>query len=230
MEYLIMRRSLTTAMVTGLVFLAPCLVSGEPSSEVAFDAPTRALLASADPAKGEKLAKKCNRCHGDAGVSDDPGDANIAGMQASYIYKQLQDFHSRKRIDRNMNRRMKRLNEQQMADIAVWYASLPAAQSAGGEPDPAVSRLVFSGDPDRSIKACASCHGRDGRGGQYDHPAIAGQNIDYFVSTLTDFKEESRENDVYSRMRLVAEALTYEEIDALARFYAAPVSVESEDE
>ena len=67
-----MRRSITTAMMTGLVLLAPCLVSGEPSSEVAFDAPTRALLAAADPASGEKLAEKCDKCHGDAGVSEDP--------------------------------------------------------------------------------------------------------------------------------------------------------------
>ncbi len=222
-----MRRSITTAMMTVLALLAPCLVSGEPSSEVAFDAPTRALLAAADPANGEKLAEKCHRCHGDAGVSEVPGDANIAGLRASYIYKQLHDYHAGNRIDRIMNRQMKRLDEQQMADLAVWFASLPAAEPAGGAVDPAVYRLVFFGDPTRSLKACASCHGRDGRGGQYDHPAIAGQNRDYFIATLTQFKEESRENDVYSRMRLIARDLTAEEIDALAEYYAAPVTKES---
>jgi cytochrome c553 len=223
MEYLIMMRS-TCAVVLGLVLLEPCLVSAEPSSEVAFDAPTRALLAAADPANGEKLADKCKKCHGDAGVSDDPGDANIAGMRASYIYKQLQDFHAGKRIDKDMNRQMKRLDEQAMADLAVWFASLPPAQAAGGAADPAVIQLVFFGIPTRDLKACASCHGKDGRGGQYDHPAIAGQNKDYFIQTLTDFKEDSRENDIYSRMRLIARALTDEEINALADYYAAPVA------
>jgi cytochrome c553 len=222
-----MRRSITTAMMAGLVLLAPSLASSAPSSEVAFDAPTRALLAAADPARGEKLAKKCGKCHGDAGVSEDPVDANIAGLRASYIYKQLQDYHAGNRTDKDMNRQTKRLDEQQMADLAVWFASLPAAKPAGGPVDPVVYRLVFFGDRTRSLKACASCHGRDGRGGQYDHPAIAGQNRDYFVATLTEFQEESRENDVYSRMRLIASALTEEEIEALAEYYAAPVTEES---
>ena len=35
------------------------------------------------------------------------------------------------------------------------------------------------------------------------------------------FKEGDRSNDVYSRMRLIAEALTDEEIEALAAYYAA---------
>ncbi|MGB7932250.1 MAG: c-type cytochrome [Gammaproteobacteria bacterium] len=222
-----MMRSIS-AVVLGLVLLVPCLVSAEPSSEVTFDAPTRALLAAANPANGEKLADKCHKCHGDAGVSDDPGDANIAGMRASYIYKQLQDFHTGKRIDRGMNRQMKGLDEQTMADLAVWYASLPPAQPAGGTADPTAIQLVFFGDPTRDLKACASCHGRDGRGGQYDHPAIAGQNHDYLVQTLTDFKEGSRENDIYARMRLIARALTDEEINALAAYYAAPVTDGSE--
>jgi len=224
-----MMRSIS-AVVAGLVLLAPSLVGAEPSSEVAFDAPTRALLAAADPASGGKLAEKCHKCHGDAGVSDDPEDANIAGMRASYIYKQLQDFHAGKRIDKDMNRQVKRLDGQKMADLAVWYASLPPAQPAGGTADPAVFQLVFFGDPTRDLKACASCHGRDGRGGQYDHPAIAGQNQDYFIQTLTDFREDSRENDIYSRMRLIARVLSDEEINALAGYYAAPVTEESEEE
>ncbi|MGB5226341.1 MAG: c-type cytochrome, partial [Arenicellales bacterium] len=87
----------------GTVVLVP-LANAEPSSAVAFDLPTLKLLRSADPAKGEALAKesKCAKCHGDAGVSDDPDDVNIAGMSSSYLFKQLKDYQDKKRDDRDM--------------------------------------------------------------------------------------------------------------------------------
>ena len=77
----------------GMVLLAPA-AGAEPSSAVAFDVATVQLLRTADPARGEALAKesKCSKCHGDNGVSEDPEDVNIAGLSASYIYKQLVDY------------------------------------------------------------------------------------------------------------------------------------------
>jgi len=94
--------------------------------------------------------------------------------------------------------------------------------------DPAVLKLVYRGDPTRLLKACASCHGRDGRGGQFDHPALAGQFPDYLVYTLTEFQEDDRTNDIYSRMRHVAAALTEEEIEGLAGYYGTAVPEEED--
>lgn len=221
-----MKRSIL--VVVGLV-LGSSVACAEPSSEVAFDVETTALLAAADSANGEALAKagKCRKCHGDAGVSDDPEDANIAGMRASYIYKQLKDYQAGNRSDRDMKKATTDLNDQQIADLSVWFESLTPVSANGGNADAAVLELVYHGDPSRLVKSCASCHGRDGRGGQYDHPAIAGQNRDYFVYTMSEFKEGDRENDVYSRMRLIAGALSDEEVEALAAYYAAPVSGEA---
>lgn len=221
-----MKRSIL--VVVGLVLFPPMALA-EPSSEVAFDAETTALLASADPANGEALAKagRCARCHGDAGVSDDPEDANIAGLRASYIYKQLKDYQAGHRDDRDMAKATKKLDDQQMADLAVWFAAQAPAPANGAAADGSVMQLVYHGDPARLLRSCAACHGRDGRGGQYDHPAIAGQNRDYFVYTMSEFKEGDRTNDVYSRMRLIAEALSDEEIEALAAYYAAPVPEET---
>lgn len=218
------------AVVAGMV-LCTSLASAGPSSEVAFDSTTLRLLASADPARGEELASsgKCARCHGDAGVSDDPEDVNIAGLRASYLYKQLRDYKDGNRDDRDMRKAVKKLDDQQMADLAVWFASLsPAPAPADRTTDPAVLRLVFHGDPQRLLKACASCHGRRGGGGQFDHPALTGQYPEYLIYTLTEFKEGDRANDVYSRMRDVAQALTEEEIEALAEYYAAAVPEEAE--
>ena len=217
-----MRQSIV--VVIGWVLIAAS-ASASPSSNVAYDAETRALLGSGNPESGKALAEehKCAKCHGDAGVSDDPGDANIAGLRASYIYKQLKDYKDGKRKDRDMKKATRDLDDRNMADLAVWFASLPSAVPGSGAVDRSVRRLVYRGDPSRMIKACSACHGRDGRGGQNDYAAIEGQNRDYFVDTMSAFKDGSRVNDIYSRMRLIAEALTEDEIKELAVYYAPTV-------
>ena len=215
-------------LLTSAALLIPT-AGAEPSSAVAFDVATVKMLKAADPARGEALAKegKCKKCHGDYGISDDPEDVNIAGMSTSYLYKQLKDYKDENRDDRDMYKQTRNLDEQQLADLAAWFASQePAQPAADRNMDPAVLRLVFNGDPQRMIKACASCHGRNGRGGQFDHPALAGQYPEYLVYTMTEFKDGDRTNDIYSRMRHVAGSLTEEEIEGLARYYGAAVPVE----
>jgi cytochrome c553 len=226
MEYIKMMRLITVFI--GTVVLVP-LANAEPSSAVAFDLPTLKLLRSADPAKGEALAKesKCAKCHGDAGVSDDPDDVNIAGMSSSYLFKQLKDYQDKKRDDRDMYKNVKELNDQQLADLSAWYAELePAVRGANKTVTAEIQKLITHGDPERLLKACAACHGSKGRGGQFDHPALAGQNRTYLVDSMVAFKEEDRTNDIYSRMRTVSEVLTEEEIEALADYYAADLPEE----
>ena len=218
------------AVLSGMLLLLPAASAG-PSSQVAFDLATIQLLRAADTARGEALAKesKCAKCHGDTGVSDDPEDANIAGLRDSYIFKQLKDYQDKNRDDKDMLKSTRNLDDQQMADLAVWFASqTPAAVAADRNTDPSVLKLVFHGDPTRLLKACASCHGRDGRGGQFDHPALSGQYPEYFIYTLTEFQEDDRTNDIYSRMRHIAQALTEEEIEALAGYYGTAVPEEEE--
>jgi cytochrome c553 len=218
------------AFVTGILLCAS-VANAEPSSAVAFDTATLKLLADADTARGEALADegKCRKCHGDNGVSEDPEDVNIAGLSASYIYKQLADYKDMNRDDRDMYKAMKDLDGQQMADLAVWFAAQePAQPAADRNTSPEVLKLVFEGDPERLLKACASCHGRDGRGGQFDHPALTGQHQEYLIYTMTGFQDGDRTNDIYARMRSVAELLTEEEIEALAAYYGAAVPAEGE--
>ena len=221
MEHMMMR---ILVVFTAMALLLPT-AGAEPSSQVAFDVPTVQLLRSGDPARGEALAqeKKCARCHGDAGVSDDPEDVNIAGLRASYVYKQLKDYQNKSRDARDMYKVTRDLDDQQLADLAAWYAiQEPAPMGTGAaNPDPAVYELVFRGDPTRLLKSCSSCHGQRGEGGQFDSPPLTGQYPEYFITTMTEFKEGDRANDVYGRMRTTAEALTEEEITALASYYSA---------
>lgn len=212
----------------GMAALVP-LANAEPSSAVAFDLPTLKLLRSADPANGATVAEesKCSKCHGDAGVSDDPDDVNIAGMSSSYLFKQLKDYQDKKRDDRDMYKKVKDLDDQQLADLAAWYAEQePAKRGANKTVTAETHKLIVYGDPERLLKACSACHGRNGQGGQFDHPALAGQNRTYLVDSMIAFKDEDRTNDIYSRMRTVSEVLTEEEIEALADYYAADLPEE----
>jgi len=219
-------------LLSAMIILTP-VVNAEPSSAVAFDLPTLRMLKAADPAKGETLAKKgkCNKCHGDTGVADDPDDNNIAGMSVSYLFKQLRDFKDKNRDDSDMFKRVRYLEDDELADLSAWYAlQAPAKIPANRILTAEIKKLITHGDPERLLKACASCHGRDGRGGQFDHPALTGQTRSYLESSLLAFKEGDRSNDIYSRMRYVAEALTEAEITALADYYAADMPEEDEDE
>ncbi|MDJ0880811.1 MAG: c-type cytochrome [Gammaproteobacteria bacterium] len=188
----------------------------------ALGADAAVLLAGADAQRVESLLGKCDRCHGDAGVSDDPEIPHLVAQSATYLLKQLQHFKAGERDGGRMNKMIRKLDEQQLADVAIYFSSksLPAQ---GGVTPLAAPALVKTGDAGRNIDACASCHGDDGQGklDQYDAPALAGMPLTYFASSLSSFADESRKSDVNGVMGKVAKALSDSEVDELARYYLA---------
>jgi cytochrome c553 len=81
------------------------------------------VLASGDITRGAELAADCADCHGEDGKGDEevPG---IAGMEAEKLAKLLADFKSGA-VESEMVDFVGDINEQDMADIAAFYASLP---------------------------------------------------------------------------------------------------------
>ncbi|MBN3766920.1 cytochrome c [Burkholderia sp. Ac-20365] len=63
---------------------------------------------------------------------------------------------------------------------------------------------------------CQACHGMDGIAKIPEAPNLAGQNEDYLVKALKDFKSGVRQNDM---MSVVAKPLSDEDIANLAAFY-----------
>ena len=84
---------------------------------------TGSVQAGGDVAKGAELASDCADCHGDDGKGDEdvPG---IAGMDAAEHAKKLADFKSGA-VESEMTDYVGDLSEQDMADIAAFYATLP---------------------------------------------------------------------------------------------------------
>lgn len=185
-------------------------------------------LQAADPIKGsvengQAIAeKKCDRCHGSGGVSDDPDTPHLATQSAVYLLKQMMDYKSGLRADKNMYKRVRKLDEQQMADIALWYESQPLPEvKAPAMQELKVPQLVVKGDPARSIPPCEICHGKDGKTSAGEIPRLAGQHADYLVSTMEYFSDGSRSNDTGGVIQAIIKQLSDVEIEELAGYYAA---------
>ena len=222
-----------TKLILALTFCAlPLgLAQAQPSSNVAWTVETHYLVRTADPEIGAKIetveteeVNACTDCHGKGGAEPDRDKhPTLAGQVAAYTYKQLRDYKDGKRENRRMQEAVERLTDEQLAALAAWYAQQPVPNVEVDEDEtvsPETLQLVFLGDKSRLIQPCASCHGRTGEGAIIDVPAISGQNVKYFVGTMRDYAKDKRSNDIYSRMRIIAKALTRDEIEELAVYYA----------
>lgn len=93
-----------------------------------------ALLAAAAPAlaqegdvdAGRDKAALCAACHGPNGISLNPLWPNLAGQHEAYLAKQIREFRDGVREDISMQPFVAQLSEQDIADLAAFYASLPA--------------------------------------------------------------------------------------------------------
>ena len=222
-----MNTKMKTILGVTALALAPMLsgsVQAGPSSNVAYTVDTINMIKSADAEAGKAKAAACGSCHGAEGIAPNPGWPSLAGQNANYTYKQLVDYKDRTRADMMMMGMVMASSQQDMADIAAYYATLPlpAAKEATGDmsgADVMVNR--GAADRDTPVPACKSCHGRSGEGQWVGVPALAGQNAAYTKGTMMKYKNGSRGNDVYSVMRNIAKSLSDEEIGALADYYAA---------
>lgn len=82
-----------------------------------------AALAKGDPVAGQQKAAACQACHGTDGHSVDPTYPNLAGQHESYLVKALADYRAGRRNNPIMNPMAVNLTDQDIEDLAAWYAS-----------------------------------------------------------------------------------------------------------
>ncbi|WP_159817153.1 c-type cytochrome [Colwellia sp. 20A7] len=89
---------------------------------------TTVLMASpvfaGDAAAGKGKSMMCAACHGAEGVSAIPIYPNLAGQKEAYLAKQLKAFKSGTRDDPTMKGMSAALSDEDIADLAAYYASL----------------------------------------------------------------------------------------------------------
>lgn len=200
----------------------PVLTTMLLSAIAAFAMPAHAQgLLDGDAEAGAAKAAPCVACHGVAGNSVSPEWPKLAGQGAKYTYGQLLAFKDGTRSNPIMAGQVANLSDQDMKDIAVYYAqqtpSLGAADPALVETGEAIYR---GGNKETDTAACLACHGPRGIGNAAaSYPRIAGQQATYTENQLKAYRARERAGTDHARMMVdVADRLTDEEIKALASY------------
>lgn len=190
----------------------------------ALSAATPVWSAGGDAAAGQAKAAVCAACHTVDGNSVDPLYPKIAGQHADYIAQQLALFKSGKRMNPIMLGITATLTEQDMLDLAAYFATQEPSPGLADEVLVTVGQQIYrSGDAKRGIPACMACHGPTGRGNPASgYPAIANQHAQYSADLLRRFRGGAvygEEADAKAKiMSQVAVSLTDAEIEALASY------------
>lgn len=81
-------------------------------------------LAAGDAAAGQTKAATCVACHGANGISPNEIWPNLAGQKAAYLAKQIKAFRDGHRKDPSMNAMVSNLSDQDIEDLAAYYANM----------------------------------------------------------------------------------------------------------
>ncbi|MGS2724159.1 c-type cytochrome [Porticoccus sp. GXU_MW_L64] len=83
-----------------------------------------AVATAADIQAGKAKSASCAACHGPQGISNNPEWPNLAGQKDRYLEKQMIAFRDGKRKDPLMTPMVKHLSDQDIKNIAAYFASL----------------------------------------------------------------------------------------------------------
>lgn len=194
-----------------------------PFAVLAAEAAGPAVKGSAEA--GAAKAAPCTACHGVGGNGAiNPEWPKLAGQHAPYIAKQLAHFKAGERKNPVMLGQATLLADQDMADVAAYFASQKAVPGVASKDSLKVgTKLYRAGDAARGIPACGGCHGPKGAGNPTAlYPRIGGQNAGYVAIQLASYKKgkdgERGGGKQALTMSAVAAQLTDAEIAALSSY------------
>ena len=187
--------------ISGLVLLALAPLAAQ------------AQVPTGDATRGKALAYTCNGCHAIPNyknVYPTYSVPKLHGQRPEYLVSALKADKSGERSHGTMHSQASSMNEQDMADVAVYLAG-PEVLTASKNDVPADKRP-------KATEVCLACHGTNGVGITADYPTIAGQHRDYIERALHDYKKGGRKNPIMAGM---AATLTPEDIVELAAYYSS---------
>jgi len=175
--------------------------------------------AKPDLAKGGTIsAGVCAACHTSDGSRGIPTNPILQGQHADYIVKQLAEFKSGKRDNAVMKPMASTLSDDDMRNVAAFYASKTA--KPGKSKNPATvglgEKIWRGGIAEKSVPACAGCHGPAGAGVPAQYARLGGQHAEYVSNQLTLFRSGKRANS--PQMSTIAARMSDAEIAAVSDY------------
>jgi cytochrome c553 len=194
-------RSLVSLTFLGLASIAPLAAQAQ--------APV------GDAKRGHDLSYTCNGCHAIPNyknVYPTYSVPKLHGQRPQYLIAALKEYKSKERSHGTMHAQASSLSEQDMADIAAYFAGDKILTESKNDAPAAGS------PPPKALETCRACHGTNGVGITADYPTIAGQHRDYIERVLHDYQNGSRKNPIMGGM---AATLKAEDIEAIAAYYSS---------
>lgn len=171
---------------------------------------------------GKTVSQSCAACHGAEGNSAMAMFPSIAGQSASYLAEQLHAFRDDKRFNAIMSPQAKALTNQQIEDVAAYFAAQKrVVKDASTEDSIPGAHLWKFGGHGNTIAACAACHGVHGQGNQpAGFPALRGLTPKYVIESLMAYREDKRKTQHAQIMISIASKLTEDDMKDVARHIA----------
>ena len=168
-------------------------------------------LAAADDI-AEKAAV-CTACHGE-GKPIDKSIPNIYGQNEGYIYIELRDMKKGQRKNDQMAAIVENLSREDMLALAAFFSAKPwpnlqEPRADGDDAKHFASMATSAG--------CVGCH-QAGYIGAGTQPRLAGQNYDYLIKTMLDFRSGARGNNAW--MKDLLNTYSVDDIKVMARVLA----------
>jgi cytochrome c553 len=130
----------------------------------------------------------------------------LEGQRPEYLAAALHEYKSGDREHLTMHSQASTLSDQDIADIAAYFAGKPLVSQ--GKP---------AGTPPQVAALCVSCHGQDGIAIAPAYPSLAGQHEDYIARAIDEYRKGGRKNPI---MKGFAATLKDEDIAAIAQYFA----------
>ena len=157
---------------------------------------------------GRRLSEECESCHGVDGNAKKSKMPTLAGQDAKYFIKAMGHYKDGKRQHKKMFEAVEELSEQDMIDLATYYAAQ--------EPRPRDVRAPLKST--EWITRCERCHGINGNSTDPRFPMLAGQDEIYLKNALQSYAAEGRIN---STMHAMASPLSKMDIERIALHFAS---------
>lgn len=199
------------ALTLAALLAAPALAATEPA----------AAAAKPDTTKGQAMSSQvCGACHTADGSRGSPANPILAGQHPEYLVKQLQEFKAGKRNNPIMKGFASTLSDDDMKNVAAFYASKSAKPGFAKNKDTVKlgEKIYRAGIADKAVPACAGCHSPNGAGIPAQYPRIGSQHGDYTEAQLVAFRGGVRGNS--AQMTAIAAKLSDAELKAVADYIA----------